>query len=75
MPYPSKTPEAQREYRLGIPKELKKIYQNRYYATEKWKETKKRKNSQYRLKKKILSQWTMFLQPNTPVLFVPQYSN
>jgi hypothetical protein len=35
MTYPSKTPEAQREYRMGIPKELKKIYQDRYYATDK----------------------------------------
>lgn len=52
--YPSKHPDYVREYNQQTPRELKRLYEKTYLATEKGKLYKQAKNKRYRDKQKLL---------------------
>jgi hypothetical protein len=52
--YPSKHPDYVREYQKNTPRELKRLYEKTYLATEKGKLYKQAKNKRYREKQKLL---------------------
>lgn len=48
-----KNKQKEKEYQRWIPIELKRLYQKRYYATDRGKEVKRLKNKKYRDKQKL----------------------
>jgi len=59
-----KDKQKEKEYQAWIPIELKRLYQKRYYSTDKGREVKRLKNKRYRDNQKLSLNTNIDLQLN-----------